>query len=395
MTAVLTLLAWLCTILPILSLLYFSTEVLAGLRPGGRWTAGGPKPRVTILIPAHDEAAIIADTLRALQGAIAAATRIIVVADNCSDNTAEIARSEGAEVLERHDPTRRGKGYALAFARDHLSAVPPQAVFVLDADCRVRSGCVEEMCAYALSWGEPAQASNLLSSPRDSSPLVLLSNFAMLMKNLVRARGLYRLSGGATLFGTGMAFPWHLFARLRLETSEAVEDLSLSLDLAASGIKVHLYENLSVTSPSAGLDDSLGQRRRWEHGFLAHGARYGVPFLVRGALHGSRYLTLQGAHLLVPPVALLFFLAVAMLGVAGILTVLGASPWPAAFLFAGVAVALTSIALAWLAAGRSTIPLKALALAPLYVAWKIPLYTAFIFSRHTDWNRTRRANEET
>lgn len=391
----LTLVAWLCTILPLLSLLYFSAEVLAGLRPLGRWTVAGSKPRVTILIPAHDEAVIIADTLQALQGAIAAETRIIVIADNCSDNTAEIARSEGAEVLERHDPTRCGKGFALAFARDRLSVAPPQAVFVLDADCRVHSGCVEEMCAYVLSRGAPAQASNLLSSPRDCSALVLLSNFAMLMKNLVRARGLYRMSGGATLFGTGMAFPWHLFARLRLDTPEAVEDLSLSLDLAASGIKVHLYENLSITSPAAGLNDSLGQRRRWEHGFLAHGARYGVPFLVRGVTDGSRHLTLQGAHLLVPPVALLLFLAVVMLAVAGILTVFGASPWPVASLFAGIALALTSIAIAWVAAGRSTIPLKALALAPFYVGWKIPLYIAFIFARHTDWNRTRRANEET
>ena len=391
----LTLAAWLCAILPILSLLYFSAEVLAGLRPLGRWTAGGQKPRVTILIPAHNEATIIAETLRALKTAIAAATRVVVIADNCRDNTAEIARSEGAEVLERHESTHCGKGFALGFARDFLSAAPPQAVFVLDADCRVRSGCVEEMCAYALLRGEPAQASNLLSAPPNSSALVLLSNFAMLMKNLVRARGLYRLSGGATLFGTGMAFPWDLFARLRLDTSDMVEDLSLALELAASGTKVHLYENLAVTSPSASLHDSLSQRRRWEHGFLAHGARYGVPFLIRGVAQGSRHLALQGAHLLVPPVALLLFLACAMLALAGALTMFGASPWPAVFLLAGVALALNSIALAWLAAGRSTIPLRALALAPFYVGWKIPLYIAFVFARHTDWNRTRRANEKT
>ena len=71
-----------------------------------------------VIVPAHNEAEVIERTVSSLRKIDWPADRfrVLVVADNCTDTTAVLARGAGAEVLERHDPTLRGKGYALAFA---------------------------------------------------------------------------------------------------------------------------------------------------------------------------------------------------------------------------------------------------------------------------------------
>lgn len=385
--------AWACVAPPSAALLYFTAEALLGLRTIRSPTVDPGKVRVAVVIPAHNEALLIASTVSGVRDRTSPADRVIVVADNCSDDTADKARSAGADVIERRDLSRIGKGFALAHARDHLSLDPPDAVFVLDADCQIVDGRLAALAAEAVTRGEPVQARNLLTAAKDAPPLVQLSNFAMLIKNVVRARGLYRIAGGITLFGTGMVFPWRVFESLPLSTSEAVEDLHLALILARQGIRVHFSEEVRVTSPAADLNDSLGQRSRWEHGFLANSLQQGLPTLIKGIVAGSRHGVGLGAHLLVPPLALLFLIAASALMPAIGLAVLSGAALPAAVLLVAIASASSVTALAWYREGRSTIRLSALATAPLYIVWKIPLYLGFLFSRQTQWNRTRRLNE--
>ena len=92
------------------------------------------RPAIGILMPAHDEAPVIASTLTAISPELRASDRLLVVADNCSDDTAAVAARHGAEVIERTDASRRGKGYALDFGVRHLAARPPDVVLVIDAD---------------------------------------------------------------------------------------------------------------------------------------------------------------------------------------------------------------------------------------------------------------------
>ena len=388
-----TVFAWLCAIPPAAALLYFSLEVVLGLRAVRSPLTKDDQVDVVVIIPAHDEALVIADTVASALRA-SPPPRVLVIADNCSDDTAEIARAAGAVVAERNDPVRRGKGHALAFARDVLAEAPPAAVFILDADCRIEKGSPALAAAQAIARGEPVQSRNLLSAPDHASPLVRLSNFAFLLKNLVRARGLYRLGGGITLSGTGMAFPWEVFARANLATSDAVEDLRLALDLALEGTKVHLFEATQVTSPAAIGTSSLGQRRRWEHGFLANAFRSAVPLLLKGAVRRSRHLGALGADMLVPPLALLFLISLLSLLLALAATMWGSGPGPAIVLLGALASATTAAALAWHREGRSILSARALLTAPVYILWKIPLYLGFFLSRQTDWNRTQRLNEK-
>src|SRR5262252_6431115 len=79
-----------------------------------------PRPALAVLIPAHDEAGGIAATIRAVIAQLRPCDRLLVVADNCSDDTASVAMSLGAEVIERRDPSLRGKGYALDHGVRHL-----------------------------------------------------------------------------------------------------------------------------------------------------------------------------------------------------------------------------------------------------------------------------------
>ena len=92
----------------------------ARAQPAAAWT----RPQVAVLVPAHDEASIIGATLASLVPQLQAGDRLLVVADNCSDDTARRAEEGGAEVIVRQDALRRGKGYALDFGMRHLAADP-------------------------------------------------------------------------------------------------------------------------------------------------------------------------------------------------------------------------------------------------------------------------------
>ena len=117
---------------------------------------GGPVPTIVIVIPAHDEAVAIAATVASAHATMPDGARLLVVADNCSDATARLARNAGAEVLERNDALRRGKGYALrhAFEASRQSG-RADAVVVIDADAEVSANLLEA-CASRIEAGASA-----------------------------------------------------------------------------------------------------------------------------------------------------------------------------------------------------------------------------------------------
>ncbi|QDZ09174.1 glycosyltransferase [Sphingomonas panacisoli] len=369
----------------------FSLEVAVGLANSRRSVAGTTTGRVVVLIPAHDEAAGIAPTIEALK-AVASDARILVVADNCSDDTAAVARAAGAEVIERHDAIARGKGYALAFGRDHIAATGAcDVVIVLDADCRLAPGSVAALTARAMR-GQPAQAINLIAPDRTAPPMTQISGFAMVVKNLYRSRGMTRMGGSALLTGTGMAFPWTLFADADLGSGSLVEDLGLGITLVRAGHATLLVEGASVSSAPPPEDAALAQRTRWEHGFLDTARNAALPLLGSGLRRLSAKEILLASHLLVPPLALLLAVATASLGVAIVLALVGASLVPAITLAAIFAAALCVTFAAWLHGGQRWLSGAALLKAPLYILWKLPIYLGFLRGRETEWRRTSRSD---
>jgi cellulose synthase/poly-beta-1,6-N-acetylglucosamine synthase-like glycosyltransferase len=386
---------WLLAVAAGLPLAVFAVELLAGLWPAHRARKGtAVTARTAILIPAHDEERGIAPTLGALLERIPQGTRVLVVADNCTDETARVARKAGVEVIERNAPDARGKSYALAFGRDHLAQGgkigAPDVVLVLDADCRLLPGSVTALAQAAVDHGVPVQAVNLIEADLAAAPMVQISSFAMLVKNLYRSRGMQRLGGAALLTGTGMAFPWKLFAEAELATGSIVEDLSLGIAMTRAGSPPRLVGGAGVRSAPADMADALAQRTRWEHGFLQVLKGQALPVLLGGLRSGSRAEILLGLHLAVPPLALLLMMAAAALVLQAALALLGGSLAALVTLGTLTATVLVLVAVAWLAEGRAFLSGGALLRAPLYVLWKLPLYASFLRKPEANWKRTPR-----
>src|SRR5204863_2660341 len=145
-----------------------------------------------------------------------------VVADNCADDTAMIAAAAGAAVLERVNPERRGKGYALDYGLRHLERNPPETVVVIDADCHIAPDAIDRLTRLCLQRGRPVQALYLMHAPPGASLKLKISEFAWLVRNKVRPLGYHRLGLPCQLMGTGMAFPWSVISDAALATADIV-----------------------------------------------------------------------------------------------------------------------------------------------------------------------------
>lgn len=249
-------------------------EVLLGLSrgdPPAIISLGQPSSfALAILIPAHNEEAGIAETLKSLSAQLGKNDLILVVADNCDDRTAEVVRNHGATVIERTEPELRGKSYALAFGIDYLNHKSNvDGVVVVDADCEISEGGINIIRSRLQEAQIPLQCVYLIKAPdghRDK-PNLLIAEFAGRIKNDVRARGLQRLGAPVHLTGTGMAFPWSSVADINFASGTLAEDMDLGLELAARGIGASFLPQVTVSSVFPVGEKSLGtQRKRWIHG---------------------------------------------------------------------------------------------------------------------------------
>ena len=372
--------------------LCFAVELLVGIRPLDQSSLPSTSvARAVIVVPAHDEEAIIGNTLAALKSATGGAAQILVVADNCSDATATEARRAWVDVIERTDPERRGKGFALDFARGHLAVEPPDLVVIIDADCRIDAQSLVRLIAACASTNRPCQAIYLLDPVPGGSPPVQISTFAFFIRNVVRQRALQRLIGRVHLLGTGMAVPWSAFDREGLATADIVEDLRMGIQLADAGFPALFVESAEVWSAPETAGNTLVQRRRWEGGFLAHALASGPKMLAKSMRHSDVKGFGAALDLMVPPLALLVMLDISALILgAGVTWLTGASVAAPLLLAAALLLAGAALAAAWLVGGRRFVSFGGLARIPLYLVWKLPLYLGLVRrGAPKEWLRTR------
>ena len=375
--------------------LVFFVEVAAGCLLARREIETTPARRdrrVAVLIPAHNEGAGIKATIDDVKRQLGPGDRLLIVADNCTDETASVAAAAGAEVSVREDQARIGKGYALDWGIKYLAAEPPDIVIVIDADCRVSESTIENLSQACSTSGHPVQALYLMAAAPGSSVNQQVAQFAWRVKNLVRPLGLRKLNLPCQLMGTGMAFPWKLIQSANLSSGFIVEDMKLGLELAAQGQAPHFCPSAVVTSTFPTSDKgSRAQRQRWEQGHLSL-ILSAVPDLVSAGIksHDVKLLAMA-LDLSIPPLSLLVSVLTAMVTGTAIAAILGLSTTPFFLITACLILAAAAVLLAWIKHGRDVLPLSDLIFIVPYLAKKLGLYATLAAGRRVSlWVRAER-----
>ena len=365
-------------------------QVLLALLPTRAKLVSGRRPRVGVLVPAHNESSGILPTLAQARAQMEPGDRLLVVADNCSDDTAAVARAAGAEVSERSDLQHRGKGYALAHGVLRFESDPPEVVVILDADCSLGAGCINRIARLCIATGRPIQALNLMKAAGPGLKQ-RIAEFAMRMKNLVRPRGMHRLGLPCGLTGTGMALPWQVAKTAPLASGHLVEDMQLGIALSAQRTPPLFCESALVSSMfPANAEGEASQRRRWEHGHLALILGIAPKFLLQGLRARSLAMTVMALDLMVPPLTLLTVLLLVSI----IVCTLGwwaiGSVLPLQISATALAALLMAILIARSHFAADILAARDLFRAPLYVAGKMRVYLDFVSRHEHQWIRTKR-----
>lgn len=366
---------------------YLATLTAAATRPARQVaTLPATQPRLVIVVPAHNESQGLQATLRSLQREVAAdrqthtQTRLVVVADNCSDDTADVARAAGVQVLERHDSERRGKGHALRHAFELLQEA--EAFIVVDADTEVEPGFLPAMRQALAGGAAAAQCRYGVREPL-ACRSATLADVALGAWNVLRPRGRAALGLSTGILGNGFALSRRVLQAVPYTASSIVEDVEYHHMLVKAGFRVDWVDQAQVRGDMPRGRHAAQQRARWEGGRLRLLFSQG-PALAARMLAGQWRLADPLLDLLLWPLAWhvsLLLLALA-LGAGAVQTAAGAG-----LLIVGLHVA---VALALMPARREH--LLALLGAPAYVIWKICLarLTWAAASRHAPWVRSTR-----
>jgi 1,2-diacylglycerol 3-beta-glucosyltransferase len=352
------------------------------------------KLRFDVVVPAHNEESSITRTVSSLQRMQwpAELFRVVVVADNCTDATASVARQGGAHVLERQDLALRGKGYALAHAFAWSIADGfASALVVVDADAEVSSNLLEAFAARIERGARAMQAHYGILNPAASWRTQLIS-IAKGAFHIVRSRARERLGLSSGIRGNGWCVTHELLHQVPYRFYSLTEDTEFGIALGLAGCRVEYAGEADANADMAVSEKvARSQRQRWEQGRFQLVRTSTLPLLAAAVRRPSLVCFDLAMDLMVLPLSYLVA-NLLLLGVAAAVLRL----WdPAATL--GVWWALGClIALAvhvlrgWQLSGVGLRGLLALIHVPGFILWRIWL---LLGRKSSDWVRTDRENK--
>ncbi|MGL6096306.1 MAG: glycosyltransferase family 2 protein [Fimbriiglobus sp.] len=254
---------------------YYALFATLGWRKPRPVSGTTPRTRFAVLVPAHDEELGLPRTL----AAIAAADyppellHVLVVADNCTDGTAAVARAAGVGCVERADPLNRGKGYALAYGLPAALADGPDAVLVLDADCTLDAAAFRVLDAEFAAGADAVQLPVKMGDP-NAGPSGLVMAAGSEIENAVQA-GLSAMGRAVRLRGTGMAFRRSVLERCGWNAFGLAEDAEYGATLERAGVRVRFAAGAGVrNTPPVGVADLCKQRARWRDALFVGSANW-------------------------------------------------------------------------------------------------------------------------
>ncbi|MFT4539648.1 MAG: cellulose synthase/poly-beta-1,6-N-acetylglucosamine synthase-like glycosyltransferase [Planctomycetota bacterium] len=364
-------------------------SMAGALQPRKRPQKAARQLHLAIVVPAHDEEGGIERCVSSLKACDAPQGQVdvFVIADNCSDETAQRAEAAGAQVLVRDEADLRGKGYALDFAFTRLLADERNfdAFLVIDADTTVAPNLVK-VFESAFSYGTRAAQCRYTASNPDASLRTRLQNIALLAFNFLRPRGRERLGLSVGIAGNGFGLRRDVLARFPYEARSVVEDLEYHLKLVEGDVRVEFLESTSVLGEMpTGQKAASSQRARWEGGRMRM-IREHVPGLAMRVMSGQWRFLEPLFELLLLPLAMHVMLLLTCFAI----------PFDATRLYAlaGLGLVGVHVSIALIVGKAGVRDLLALASAPLYVLWKLTQLPRLVGSARSNagWVRTEREN---
>jgi cellulose synthase/poly-beta-1,6-N-acetylglucosamine synthase-like glycosyltransferase len=342
-----------------------------------------------VLVPAHNEAAGIKATLQSL-GVMDTVGRleIAVIADNCDDNTAEVAQASGITVLERKDTLNRGKGYALRWGMAQYNLDEFDAVVIVDADTLIKPNMLKAMAGAFEGGAGAVQVSNRFYIDQ-KSPLAYLQQMGNIAENILFYGGRSVLHLPILLRGTGMAVRTEVLKNHPWDSYSVTEDIDYAVGLIKEGVRIDFSTESAVESPATSTyDHSYTQKERWASGTFSLITEKMLSLI--GFSKGRLDLLELAFSMLILSRPMLIFIAFIPL----ILSFFSASPWKFRFLI--WAVSLIVLLVLYLVSGLfymadKKAAFKALFHVPYFGFWLLILQLkALIGRKRLGWVRTER-----
>jgi cellulose synthase/poly-beta-1,6-N-acetylglucosamine synthase-like glycosyltransferase len=352
--------------------------------------AGNPSQRFVIMVPAHNEERLLPQLLESL-GQLDYPHDLYavhVVADNCSDRTAELGRAGGAVIHERFNTDLRGKGYALEWLLQQIweRGDPHDAVVILDADSVVSPNFLRVMDARMARGERVIQAYYAVREP-ESARSAGIRAVALTVLHYLRPQGRMVLGGSTGLKGNGMVFAADILHKHRW-TASLTEDIEYHMELIRAGERAMFAPDAVVWAEMPdSLKASQTQNERWERGRMEMIRAY-VPDLIGEGLRRRNFLLLDAAiEQLIPPFSVVAGLSVVTLLAALLLR----SPRAIGLAVANIVGQIIYIFAGLILARAPRTLYQALLFTPGFILWKLWLYVRLLLGiKPGGWVRTAR-----
>ncbi len=347
--------------------------------------------RLLVFIPAHNEELLLEPCVRSLcsQRYPSSQLSVVVIADNCTDATATVARSAGALCLERTDLERKGKPRAIAWALDQIDYRSYDAVIIIDADTVVDADFAAHIARVPNLRTKAVQPYNGIRNPGDSALTRMGAVFTTIRYALQ-----FRLKSAAginlPLMGNGMCVGTDVLAERGWTAFSICEDWEVYAQLTERGVPIEACLEARLYSQEArSLGQSASQRRRWAAGKMSLLGSVALPLLTSKKISFHQKLDAMAELLSVGP-------AVHLAGVAGLVAITLLLNVPgAAWLSIALAASIVRLALytavAILVDPSPLRALSAFAFLPFYAVWRLWLQlSALRMLGDQPWVRTQR-----
>lgn len=352
--------------------------------------------KFAFIVPAHNEEKIISKTIYSLNSLIYPMKNydVYVIADNCTDQTAQIARTLGTTVLERTNPAQKGKGYALRWAFDQVLAHENgyDAIIVVDADSLVSGNFLEVMNDYLDQGSRVIQCSDLVL-PEPGNWSVEATRIGFLLYNYVKPLGRKVLGLHMGLRGNGMCFSADVLREIPWQAWSLTEDVEYGLVLLLKGVSIDFSPETAVYAQMPiEASNAETQRSRWEIGRFQIIRSYAPKFLYSAISKRSPAYFDVFIELITPPFVNMMLLITIIFSLGVLLWLLALLPavhvlmWGLLlstgflYLFTGLYVG-----------GADKSLYRSLLRLPRYISWKLKVYVkALSTGKEKDWIRTTR-----